>query len=286
MIQDQRPDPGLYFISTPIGAARDITLRALDLLQNADVLVAEDTRTLKHLMQIHGLSLGDRPVLAYHEHSPERQREKVLDYLAQGLSVAYASEAGTPLVADPGYQLGKAAIDAGFNVFAAPGPSAVLAALTVSGLPSDRFLFGGFLPAAKGARMRTLEELAGVQATIILYESPKRVQKILAELVECFGQERQAVVCRELTKKFEEVSRGTLIELQRDFADRTVKGEVVILIDRAQRPAPEEGDVEEALRKALESMSVKDAAAEVATVFGLKKRQVYQMALELERSDG
>lgn len=285
-IQNQKPEPGLYFISTPIGAARDITLRALDLLRAGDVLVAEDTRTLKHLMQIHGISVGDRPVLAYHEHSLDKQRLRLMGYLSEGKSVIYASEAGTPLVADPGFQLSRAAIAEGHRVHAAPGPSAVLAALTVSGLPSDRFLFGGFLPSAKGARAKAIQELAAVPATLILYESPKRVQKLLAELSEYLGSSRQAVVCRELTKKFEEVSRGSLEELQQHYADRAVKGEIVVLIDRPSEVAVNPEDVEGALRAALQSMSVKDAAAHVAASTGLKKRDLYQLALGLENDDG
>lgn len=280
-ILNERPEPGLYFIATPIGTARDITLRALDLLQAGEVLVAEDTRTLKHLMQIHGISVGERPLLAYHEHSQDRQRAKVLQHLAAGQSVIYASEAGTPLVADPGYQLSRAAIEEGYRVYAAPGPSAVLAALTVSGLPSDRFLFGGFLPSAKGARVKALLDLSAIPATTLLYESPKRLKKTLDEMVEVLGPTRQVVVCRELTKKFEEVVRGTAEEVRAEFADRTIKGEIVILLDRAEATAPEEQDVEAALRSALETLSVKDASAKVAADLGLKKRDVYQLALKL-----
>ncbi len=162
--------PGLHFVSTPIGAARDITLRALDVLAGADVLAAEDTRTLRHLMEIHGVPLGDRPLWPYHDHNGDAMRPRLLRALEEGKSVAYASEAGTPLVADPGYQLARAAIAAGIPVLAAPGASAVLAALTVSGLPSDRFLFAGFPPTGAGDRARFLAEVGSVQATLILYE--------------------------------------------------------------------------------------------------------------------
>ena len=206
-------EAGLYFLATPIGAARDITLRALDILGAADVIAAEDTRTLRHLMEIHGVALGHRPLIAYHDHNGEVARPKLLRALAEGKSVAYASEAGTPLVADPGYQLGRAAIAAGHPVFAAPGPSAVLAALTVSGLPSDRFLFAGFPPNTASARRKWLREVAQVPATLIFYESPKRVSEMLADCVTEFGEERLAVVCRELTKRFEEVRRGPLRDL-------------------------------------------------------------------------
>ncbi len=273
--------PGLHFIATPIGAARDITLRALDILAGADVLAAEDTRTLRHLMEIHGVALGDRPLLAYHDHNGEAMRPRLLRALAEGKSVAYASEAGTPLVADPGYQLARAAIDAGATVLAAPGPSAVLCALTVSGLPSDRFLFAGFPPTTKSARATYLSEIAGVQATLILYESPKRVNQLLQDLAKYLGEGRKAAVCRELTKRFEEVSRGTLKELADAFAGRAVKGEIVVLIDRASEVKADAATVEEALIKALETMTMKDASAAIAEAYGIARREVYQLALKL-----
>ncbi len=276
--------PGLYFLATPIGAARDITLRALDILASADVIAAEDTRSLRHLMDIHAIALADRPLVAYHDHNGEVARPRLLRALAEGKSVAYASEAGTPLVADPGFQLARAAIEAGHPVISAPGPSAVLAALTVSGLPSDRFLFAGFAPTTASARRKWLGELADIPATLILYESPKRVQKLLADSVAVFGGERQAAVCRELTKRFEEVVRGDLATLDAAFRDRTVKGEVVVLIDRARGRKADAATMEEALRVALKTMSVKDAAAQVAADLGLPKREVYQAALALGKA--
>lgn len=273
--------PGLYFVATPIGAARDITLRALDILASAEVLAAEDTRTLRHLMEIHGVALGQRPLVAYHDHNGEAVRPRLLRALAEGKSVAYASEAGTPLVADPGYQLARAAIEAGHPVLAAPGPSAVLTALTVAGLPSDRFLFAGFPPTAAGARARFLEELAPVAATLVLYESPKRVGKLLADMARQFGPDRKAAVCRELTKRFEEVTRGTLGDLADRFADREVKGEIVVVIDRAGERQPEAASVEEALKAALTSMSVKDAVGFVSQNTGVSRKIVYEMALRI-----
>lgn len=272
---------GLHLIATPIGAARDITLRALDLLAGADVLAAEDTRTLRHLMEIHGLSPGDRPLIAYHDHNGEKVRPRILSLLAAGKSVVYASEAGTPLVADPGYQLARAAIAAGHPVLAAPGPSAVLAALTVSGLPSDRFLFAGFPPAAAGARRRWLNELAAVPATLILYESPKRVEGLLGEMRDSLGGERQAAVCRELTKRFEQVRRGTLAELAAAFKDEAVKGEIVVVIDRAGQAAPDPAEIEARLKEALQCHSIRDAAETVSQALGLPRREVYQTALRL-----
>lgn len=271
--------PGLHFIATPIGAARDITLRALDILAGADVLAAEDTRTLRHLMEIHGVSLGDRPLFAYHEHNDDAMRPRLMQALAAGKSVVYASEAGTPLVSDPGYQLSRAAIDAGYPVLAAPGASAVLCALAVSGLPSDRFLFAGFPPATKSARATFLKDLAGIKATVILYESPKRINQLLEDLSQYLGEGRYCAVCRELTKRFEEVSRGTLGELAAAFSGRVVKGEIVVLIDRAGDVQADAELVEAALTKALTTMTVKDAALAVSEAFGLPRRDIYQLAL-------
>lgn len=276
--------PGLHFIATPIGSARDITLRALDLLAGADVLAAEDTRSLRHLMEIHGISLGKRPLVAYHDHNEGQALPRLLQALKDGRSVVYASEAGTPLVSDPGFGLCRAVIAEGLPVFSAPGPSAVLCALTVSGLPSDRFLFAGFAPSSRSARLRFLEELAGVGATIILYESPKRIGETLTDLATCFGSDRQAALCRELTKRFEEVVRGTLGTLTTRFGDADVKGEIVLVIDRAGEARAEAETVEAALDRAMETMSVKDAAAMVAEAFGLPRRDVYQLALTRNRS--
>lgn len=271
--------PGLYFIATPIGAARDITLRALDILASADVLAAEDTRTLRHLMEIHGIALGDRPLVAYHEHNNNTAVPRLMRAIAEGKSVAYASEAGTPLISDPGFQLGRAAIAADHLVLSAPGASAVLCALTVSGLPSDRFLFAGFPPATKAARATFLRDLVQVQATLILYESPKRVNQLLNDMSDILGAGRNAVVCRELTKRFEEVTRGTLAELAAAFAGRAVKGEIVVLVDRGAVQVVDAETVEQALDQALTHMTMKDAASAVAQAYGLPRRDVYQLAL-------
>lgn len=279
--QRRRPAPGLYFISTPIGAARDITLRALDLLGDADVLVAEDTRTLRHLMDIHGVTLDHRPLWAYHDHNGAEVRPRILAALAEGKSVVYASEAGTPLVADPGYQLGRAAIAAGHPVTAAPGASAVLAALTVSGLPSDRFLFAGFPPSTQQARKSWLAEFVAINATLIFYESPNRIAEMLKDCVHIFGEMRPAAVCRELTKKFEETTRAPLGDLAAAFAEGRVKGEIVVLIDRENEARADEGQVRAALLQALGQMKVKEAAALVAEMYGLPKRDMYQLALSL-----
>ncbi|SLN53152.1 Ribosomal RNA small subunit methyltransferase I [Aquimixticola soesokkakensis] len=269
---------GLHFVATPIGTARDITLRGLDTLASADVLAAEDTRTLKHLMEIHGVPLGDRHVYAYHDHNGAQVRPHLIAAMKEGKSVAYASEAGTPLVADPGFALAREAIAQGIAVTSAPGPSAVVAALSISGLPSDRFLFAGFLPSTSGAAKKVLSELRDIPATLCFYESPKRIAKTLASMCEVLGEARPAALCREITKRFEEVRRGTLRALCDDLAANPVKGEIVLLVDRGSDEAAEE-DIEAALDAALLQMSVKDAATLVAEKFNLPRRQIYQSAL-------
>ncbi len=274
--------PGLHFVATPIGNARDITLRALDVLRDADVIAAEDTRTARHLLEIHAVALNDRPLIAYHDHNGAAVRPRLLRALAEGRTVAYVSEAGTPLVADPGYALARDAIAAGHTVTSAPGPSAMIAALTVAGLPTDRFLFAGFLPNASGARRKMLTELAGIPATLVFYESPKRVHKSLEDMRQTLGAGRQAAICRELTKKFEEVLRGSLDELCQLLADRTLKGEIVLVVDRNREGASEQ-DMEQALALALQTMSLKDAVADVAGRLGLARRKVYQAALKMEK---
>ncbi len=268
-------------MATPIGTARDITLRGLDILASADLIAAEDTRTARKLMEIHGVGLNGRKVVAFHDHSGEGAVARLVQDIKNGRSVAYVSEAGTPLVADPGYELGRAAIAEGLPVTSAPGASAVLAALTVSGLPTDRFAFVGFLPASKQQRETEIAGLRDVPFTLVFYESPKRVGEMLGNLRDVLGGDREAAVCRELTKKFEEVVRGTLATLADQFADRTVKGEVVVLVGRAGARAVDDQDVSVALREAMKTMRVKDAATVVAGALGLPRRQVYQIALTL-----
>ena len=277
--------PGLYFVATPIGTARDITLRALDILANADVIAAEDTRSMRKLMDIHGIALGNRPLLAYHDHNGKTMRPRLLEQLGTGKSVAYASEAGTPMIADPGFDFAREAAGKGHLVTTAPGPSAALAALTLAGLPTDRFLFAGFLPNTKTARRSQLQALGDVPATLVFYESPKRLAAMLGDAAEVLGAERNAAYCRELTKKFEEVQRGTLAELVERTGSLTLKGEVVVLIDRAASGSVNQEDIVSALRRALQSMSVRDASETVAQAYGLPKRKIYQMALEFDKEE-
>ncbi len=280
--QKVRLSPGLYFVATPIGTARDITLRALDVLASADVIAAEDTRSLRRLMEIHGVPLEGRMVLSYHDHSGTGARERLLYALSEGKSVAYASEAGMPLIADPGYDLSRQAAAAGHVVTCAPGATAGITALTLAGLPTDAFFFGGFLPNATGARRTRLEELKAIPGTLVFYESPKRVAASLRDMADVLG-DRPAALCRELTKKFEEIRRSTLSELATELAENGVKGEIVLLVDRGRSETVSEIDLESDLKAALKGNSVKDAADIVSKMHDLPRRKVYQMALKIGR---
>ena len=272
--------PGLHLVATPIGHLGDFSPRALETLRNADLVVCEDSRVTGKLLRVNGV---ERSLLPYHEHNAARMRPKILEHLARGESVALASDAGTPLVSDPGYKLVREVIEAGHEVLAVPGPSAVLAALVVSGLPSDRFLVGGFLPSKTSARRRAIEELAAVPTTLIWFESPQRLAASLADLAACLGP-RPAAVARELTKVFEEVRRGTLDDLAKALAEeKPPRGEIVIVIGppaAADRALADE-DVDEALRAALETGGPSSAAAEVAAKSGHPRRELYQRALRL-----
>lgn len=275
--------PGLYLVSVPIGTARDITLRALDILASADVLAAEDTRSMRRLLEIHGIPLGERPLVAYHDHNGARARPRLLADMAAGRSVAYASEAGTPMVSDPGFDLARAAREEGHAVTAAPGASAVVTALTLAGLPTDRFLFAGFLPNAKGQRISALKELSATPATLAFYESPKRVAAMLRDAAEVLGPDRPAAVCRELTKRFEEIRTGSLADLAAGAESDPPRGEIVVVVGRGDSGSVSESEIETALREALEGNSVRDAADMVATGLGVPRRPVYQLALELSK---
>ena len=274
---------GLYFVATPIGNSRDITLRALDILASADVLVAEDTRTLRRLMDIHGVSMAKRPLISYHDHSKTKVRKRLIEYIKCGKSVAYAPEAGTPLIADPGYNLSKETSEAGYLITAVPGSSAVLSALTLAGLPTDSFFFGGFLPAQKTARRARLQNLGNMQSTLVFYESPKRLASMLRDARDTLGRDRTAAYCREMTKKFEEIRRGSLSALYDHVVDRSIKGEVVVVINRAEKSYIDEEQLSLDLRKALKGMSLRDASEAVSQAHGLPRRQIYRKALELAK---
>ncbi|MEM7295139.1 MAG: 16S rRNA (cytidine(1402)-2'-O)-methyltransferase [Pseudomonadota bacterium] len=274
--------PALYLVATPIGRARDITLHALDVLASADVLAAEDTRVLRRLMQIHGVPMAGRPLLTLHDHSGAGARATLVRHVSEGKSVAYCSDAGTPLVSDPGFDLVTAVRDAGGSVTMAPGPSALPMALALSGLPSDRFLFAGFLPNTEAARRRKLETLQDVPATLVFYENPKRVLKSLQAMAETLGMGRQAALCRELTKRFETVVSAPLGELPALLALQSLKGECVLLVGPPVAQGGELPNIDAALREALQTMHVKEAATVVAGAHGLKRRDVYQRALNLK----
>lgn len=273
-------DAGFHLVSTPLGNARDITLRALDVLRDADLLVAEDTRSLRRLMNIHGIPRAGRRIMAYHDHSGARDRKAVLEALRRGASVAYTSDAGTPLVADPGFALVQTVIAEGHRVVPVPGPAALVAALTVAGLPCDRFAFAGFPPSKRKARKRFLARLADVPGTLILYESPRRTGATLQDAADVLGAGRPAALCRELTKKFEEIRRDTLGALAESLADMPLKGEIVLLIGKGEAPTDPE-KVEQALREALKTRNLRDAASDVASRFGLSRRDVYQLGIKV-----
>lgn len=281
--------PGLYVVATPIGNAGDITLRALEVLRAVAVIACEDTRKTGPLMARLGLST---PLTPYHEHNAARQRPALLARLARGEALALVSDAGTPLVSDPGYRLVTAAIEAGHPVIPLPGPSAPLAALVASGLPSDRFLFVGFLPAKAGARRTALAEVAAVPATLIVFESPRRLADTLAAMVETLG-DRPAAVCREMTKLYEEVRRAPLADLAAWYAEAGApRGEVVVVVGPPAsasdtRAAPSAESLDRALRNALsDGLGTRDAAARVATETGQPRRDLYRRALALGRQSG
>ncbi|MEM1344154.1 MAG: 16S rRNA (cytidine(1402)-2'-O)-methyltransferase [Pseudomonadota bacterium] len=277
--------PGLYLVATPIGNARDITLRALDVLAGAEVLVAEDTRQLRQLMEIHGIALGGRPLVSYHDRNGPARRPQIEAWLGEGRAVAYCSDAGTPLVADPGFRLAQMAIAGGHALTAVPGASAVLAALSLSGLATDRFLFAGFLAPKSAARRTALAELAQVPATLVFYESPRRLGAFLADAAAVLGA-RPAAVARELTKRFEEVRRAPLDALAATYAAEEARGEIVVAIappDPVQQAEEKAAGLDAALEAAMAEASLKDAARTVAERLGLPRREVYARALEIAR---
>jgi 16S rRNA (cytidine1402-2'-O)-methyltransferase len=270
---------GLYILATPIGNARDISLRALETLKACDVIAAEDTRVTAKLLSIHGIS---KPLIPYNDHNGPQMRPKILARLERGERVVLVSDAGTPLVSDPGYKLAREAIGAGAPVVAIPGPSAVLTALSLSGLPSDRFLFAGFLSAKAGERQAMLEELKAIRATLILFESAQRLPESLSALAGILG-DRQAAVARELTKLHEEVRRGSLSELAAHYEKAGApKGEVTLLVAPPQNTAPDSGKIDAALKAALAFMPVKPAADLIAGLIGGSRKQIYARALELK----
>jgi len=274
--------PGLHIVSTPIGNLADITLRALATLAAADLIACEDTRVTRKLVDRYAIST---PLTPYHDHNAAAARPKLLQRLAEGAALALVSDAGTPLLSDPGFKLVRAAQEAGHKVTVLPGASATLAGLVVAGLPTDQFLFAGFLPAKEAARRARIEELAGIPATLVLFETAPRIAAALAALASGLGR-REAAVCRELTKLHEEVRRGDLASLAQSFAGSDTRGEIVLVIaPPAAAPPPDIGDADDLLRAALTRASLKDAVGEIARVTGLPRRAVYRRALALVKEE-
>ena len=277
--------PGLHVVATPIGNLRDISLRALETLAAADLIACEDTRVTRKLVDHYGITT---PLTPYHEHNAGEARPKILARLAAGAAVALVSDAGTPLISDPGFKLAREAGAAGYAVTALPGASAVLAALTISGLPTDRFMFEGFLPPREGQRRKRIDAIKLIPATLVLFETGPRIAASLADLAAGLGP-REAAVCRELTKLYEEVRRGDLASLARHYAaSEEPRGEIVIVIAPPPAPASDAADLDTLLRQALARVSVKEAVGEIAAVTGRPRREVYQRALALnqERDHG
>ncbi|TPJ40743.1 16S rRNA (cytidine(1402)-2'-O)-methyltransferase [Mesorhizobium sp. B2-5-13] len=273
-------DPALYLVATPIGNLADITLRALETLAAADIVACEDTRVSRVLLDRYGIR---RRTTAYHEHNADQAGPKLIAALEAGQSVALISDAGTPLVSDPGYRLVGEALDQGIRVVPIPGPSAPLAALTASGLPSDAFLFAGFLPVKVGQRLSRLEALKAVPATLIFFESPRRLAESLGAMVEALGGERKAAIGRELTKTYEEMRTGTLQALADHYAAAdTPKGEIVVCIGPAEAKADEPEDIDRLLLSLAAEMPASKAAAEAAKMTGGQKQALYRRLLELK----
>lgn len=269
---------GLYLVATPIGNLGDISLRALELLAGADLIACEDTRVTRKLTERYGIATRLQP---YHEHNAGTARPKLLARLQQGQAVALVSDAGTPLISDPGYKLVREACEAGHTVTALPGASSVLAALSVAALPTDRFFFEGFLPPKQAGRQKRIAALGLIPATLVLFESGPRLAAALADLAEGLGA-RPAAICRELTKLHEEIRRSSLDELARVYAEGAeTRGEIVIVVAPPAGDDTSADDVDDLLRRALARVSVKDAVGEVALATGRPKREVYQRALAL-----
>jgi 16S rRNA (cytidine1402-2'-O)-methyltransferase len=283
MIETPPAPGGLYLVATPIGNLRDISLRALETLATADVIACEDSRVTRKLTEHYGIAT---PLTPYHEHNAAEARPKLIARLGEGQAVALVSDAGTPLVSDPGYKLVRAASQAGHAVIAVPGASAVLTALGVAGLPTDRFFFEGFLPPKQAARQKRIAQLAAIPATLVLFESGPRLGAALADLAACLGP-RAAAICRELTKLHEEIRRADLASLARHYMDGgETRGEITIVVAPPADDAASGSDVDDLLRNALARVSVKDAVGEVALATGRSRREVYQRALQLAKDNG
>ena len=280
-IETPKLKAGLHIVATPIGNLGDITLRALETLAGVDVIACEDTRVTRKLLERYAIAT---PLTPYHEHNAAQARPILLQKINAGAAVALVSDAGTPLVSDPGFKLVRAVQEAGHNVTTLPGASSLLAAVTIAGLPTDQFLFAGFLPPKEAARRSRIAELARIPATLILFETGPRAAAALADLARGLGEAREAALCRELTKLHEEVLRGDLATLAEACAENEPRGEIVLVIAPPQAAKPASvAETDDLLRQALARASVKDAVGEVADATGLPRREVYQRALALTK---
>ncbi|MBI1364505.1 MAG: 16S rRNA (cytidine(1402)-2'-O)-methyltransferase [Alphaproteobacteria bacterium] len=272
-------EPGLYVAATPIGNLKDVTFRVIETLKEADLILCEDTRQTAKLCAAYGIKTPRAP---YHEHNAEKARPAILARLENGERVCLVSDAGTPLISDPGYKLVREARDRGVRVTPLPGASALIAALSASGAPTDRFLFLGFPPAKAGARRAFFEAAARIEATLVFYESAARLAESLAAMAQALG-DRRAAVARELTKLHEEIAEDRLPALAARYAETPPKGEIVVVVHPPEPAAPAEaGDVEAFLRRALGEMSVKDAAAAAADALGVARKEAYAAALKVK----
>ena len=272
-------EPGLYPVATPIGNLTDISIRALEVLAGADLIICEDSRVTAVLLDRYGIR---KPIAIYHEHNAARERPRLLAMLRGGMRLALVSDAGTPLISDPGYKLVEEAIAEGIRVIPIPGASAILSALVAAGLPTDTFLFLGFLPHKAGARRNRLADFRTVPATLVVYESPHRAAETLADMAEVLGSDRPAALCRELTKRFEEVRRGSLSELAAGAEATPPRGEIVLVVGPPLGETAGEDDIEALLAAALETQGTGQAAAEVAKATGRPRKEVYALALKLK----
>lgn len=274
---------GLYLVPTPIGNLRDITLRALDVLQACEAVICEDTRVTGKLLAASRIA---KRKIVYNDHSTEKDRDAIIEKLSKGAALAFVSDAGTPLVSDPGYKLVKACLEQGIPVTALPGASALLPALQLSGLPPDRFLFGGFLPTREKALIDALDDFKTVSETLVFYETAKRLDKTLAVIRDVLG-DRDAAIIREISKLYEEAIRGRLTELIAESRSRTLKGEIVLVIAGAgEADEAANADAKSLLKNLLaQNMSVRDAVAQTAALTGLRKKDVYALALAMQESD-
>lgn len=274
---------GLYVVATPIGNLKDITIRALETLAAADLVLCEDTRTSARLLDHYGIKARRQ---ALHEHNERARIGEILARIGKGEAIALISDAGTPLLSDPGFPLLRAIAEENLPVFAVPGPSALLSSLVVAGLPTDAFCFHGFLPVKAGARAKALSNLADSRETLVFYESPRRLADTLSAMAQAFGDDRPAAVALELTKRFERVHRGSLSELAVSFAEGDTKGEAVVLVGGTSEPAAvSEADWQAALADALAGQPLRSAVDEIAARFGLKRKDVYDAALALKAKE-